>query len=795
MKPSGVGVAALKWFDCYRGTPLTLTAAGTLHFNLEPTGFGCVLGTSNATWAYDARADDGTLARELRAESVAPPQPGSLGALLSTMGALTARNLSTFSPDFVYPQFTLVDWNASTVVRPLRDGKAGEVYVPGSDFHFKASGVEIEGGAESGVDVQYPWEPHAIRDHDHTLHVGAMYVDTHPVTNANYSRYLQASGYAPMDRANWLKHNFEGNVPRVGWADRPVTYVSLEDARHYCAFHKKRLPHVHEWQYFAQGIDGRTFPWGDKDDAAKTSAVNNDYVNPGPEAVGRHPDGASPFGVQDLVRSVWQYTTEVHDEHTRSVLLRGGSNYGPWRGGSCRWISNNDGTPKMTPPACFNKTFSTPVPGSVPHPMGGSMWYFPPAFQNDQYNKYFLMSGSYERAGTIGFRCVADAEDDCGTDGHLCTTSEVAPPAVALDGSAATHDWVIFRGGGGTAGAEAKAGVALASTLRYSVLSGNMTAGTGATKFSWTGGMAPGASGSDEAVGIAVQGPKAAFQITAPAPATAAAAMLTVYVGVGAGVSANLSTRVQGVAGNPSNWRLISAGRAVTIKYKGGPLLLTYSALTPGVCADPQYCIHAPTAIKTVVELSPPGVVDWAHWGKDGAHSDRKAPWFAEVMKAGPGLLVPQLLGRDGKPPPAGALHTYSKPAATYHWTHGTPVLRSKEASGVWTAADLFSMDVAPPADLDALWATTWRLSLYVGTCKAPGLLRVARAGKQDLTLVVPSNKHQASSNVAIDVVFTGKVSVTWGKQDPEDEEGNITWQAAVLTRQAAVTVQAAVLR
>ena len=31
-------------------------------------------------WAYDARADDGTLARELRAESVAPPQPGSLGA-------------------------------------------------------------------------------------------------------------------------------------------------------------------------------------------------------------------------------------------------------------------------------------------------------------------------------------------------------------------------------------------------------------------------------------------------------------------------------------------------------------------------------------------------------------------------------------------------------------------------------------------------------------------------------------------------------------------------------------------
>ena len=44
--------------------------------------------------------------------------------------------------------------------------------------------------------------------------------------------------------------------------------------------------------------------------------------------MGRHPGGASPFGVQDLVRSVWQYTSEFQDIHTRSVVLRGGSNYG-----------------------------------------------------------------------------------------------------------------------------------------------------------------------------------------------------------------------------------------------------------------------------------------------------------------------------------------------------------------------------------------------------------------------------------------------------------------------------------
>ena len=35
--------------------------------------------------------------------------------------------------------------------------------------------------------------------------------------------------------------------------------------------------------------------------------------------------------------------------------------------------------------------------------------YFPNAFQLNQHNKYFLMDASYERAGTLGFRCVADA--------------------------------------------------------------------------------------------------------------------------------------------------------------------------------------------------------------------------------------------------------------------------------------------------------------------------------------------------------------------------------------------------
>ena len=76
-------------------------------------------------------------------------------------------------------------------------------------------------------------------------YIGAMIVDTFPVTNSQYEQYLQASGDRPSDTANWLKQNFENGKPTPGWEDKPVTYVSLDDARLYCAYHNKRLPHAY----------------------------------------------------------------------------------------------------------------------------------------------------------------------------------------------------------------------------------------------------------------------------------------------------------------------------------------------------------------------------------------------------------------------------------------------------------------------------------------------------------------------------------------------------------------------
>ena len=379
----------LHFFDCYRGVPLAPDAKGALSFTIAANGFGCVLATPNAT-VIPAPPP----AEALRLTGGAPAVPTTLGGFLTAMASLTAKPLSAFDGRWHYLDQTMVDAGAKTAVRPLHDAKPDEVYVPGGSFDFVAKGVELEGDEGSGVGEQFPWEMHPQKAHEHNVQVGAMYVDTFPVTNAKYAAYLAATSYAPADAANWLKQGFDFAAdgtpvaPKAGWEQKPVTYVSLADARAFCTHEGKRLPHTHEWQYFAQGGDSsRHYPWGGADNASLTPAVSNDYVNPGPEPVGRYPGGASPFGVQDLVRSVWQMTSEFQDAHTRSLILRGGSFYSPWRGKSCRWIENDDGTPRTVAPSCFNATVNTPVPGSTPHPRGGSHWYFPPAFDLATYGK------------------------------------------------------------------------------------------------------------------------------------------------------------------------------------------------------------------------------------------------------------------------------------------------------------------------------------------------------------------------------------------------------------------------
>ena len=285
---------------------------------------------------------------------------------MSTMKSLTATPLSTYSHEWkVLPQQIVPIQTTKTATTT----PAGMIKIPEADFTFRVSGIEIEGFNDVGVDVQYPWEDSPRRFHEHTIHVNSFYIDKFPVTNADFKKFLDATHYHPKDDLNFLRDWKEGIYPS-GWENKPVTWVSHEDARAYAAWAGKRLPHEWEWQYAAQGPDLRLYPWGNEWHPAAVPVPDRSRNMRGPDAVDAHPEGASPFGVMDLVGNVWQWTEEFVDEHTRAAIVRGGSYYQPQ----------------------------------------GSMWYFPQTYKLNEHGKLLLMSPSMDRSAALGFRCVADAQ-------------------------------------------------------------------------------------------------------------------------------------------------------------------------------------------------------------------------------------------------------------------------------------------------------------------------------------------------------------------------------------------------
>ena len=336
-----------RWFDLYHGMELTPERAKGLgvgkvwlSFPIEAKAYGAVL-------AVDGEPD------------------AAMRDLVARMKAVTAKPLASYSAEWKPLPQTMV---AVAPTRPAAKVPAGMVEIPAGTFRFQVRGLEVEGGNTVGVDVAYPWEDTARRFHDHQMTMKRFFIDRTPVTNAQFKIFLDATRYHPKDDFNFLKDWTGGAYPE-GWGDKPVTWVSLEDARAYTAWTGKRLPREWEWQYAAQGEDGRVYPWGDdwKSDAVPTP--NKTRTLTPPDAVDAHPAGASPFGVLDMVGNVWQWTDEHQDAHTRAAILRGGSSYQPQ----------------------------------------GSIWYFPQAYRNDQHGKLLLMAPGKDRAGTVGFRCVLDA--------------------------------------------------------------------------------------------------------------------------------------------------------------------------------------------------------------------------------------------------------------------------------------------------------------------------------------------------------------------------------------------------
>lgn len=167
----------------------------------------------------------------------------------------------------------------------------GMLLVPGGTFMM---GAENEGQLD-----ERPAHPVTVR---------AFYLDETEVTNEAYLRCV-AAGVCRAPDPRSAEANHVGPDARFRGPRQPVSSISWESARNYCAWIGKRLPTEAEWERAARGDDGRRYPWGNEPPTEDRAVFGHSVT----QDVGTHPAGAGPYGHQDLAGNVWEWVEDIYD--------------------------------------------------------------------------------------------------------------------------------------------------------------------------------------------------------------------------------------------------------------------------------------------------------------------------------------------------------------------------------------------------------------------------------------------------------------------------------------------------
>lgn len=221
-----------------------------------------------------------------------------------------------------------------------------------------------------------------------TVEVAPFAIERHPVTNAGFAAFVEATGYRtvaerPMDPALYpgvaeqdlqpgamVFRSTEGPVnlrdwrqwwdwaPGANWRlpfgpggdpcapEHPVVQVAYADAVAYAQWAGRRLPTEAEWEFAARAGTQTTYPWGeasapDGQLMANTWQGRFPYLNHGALGwIGTSPVGTFPpndFGLVDMIGNVWEWTSTEFtgrvanpcclpaDDPSVSQALKGGS--------------------------------------------------------------------------------------------------------------------------------------------------------------------------------------------------------------------------------------------------------------------------------------------------------------------------------------------------------------------------------------------------------------------------------------------------------------------------------------
>jgi hypothetical protein len=149
------------------------------------------------------------------------------------------------------------------------------------------------------------------------VHVDTFQIGKYAVTNAQYKRFVDATGHPPPPY-------WEGRDCPAGKAIHPVVFVSWYDAEAYVKWAGKRLPTEEEWEKAARGTDGREYPWGDWEEGrCNTREAGIGDTTPVDQY---SPLSDSPYGCVDMAGNVWEWTAPGWVS-TNPVVRGGSHNY------------------------------------------------------------------------------------------------------------------------------------------------------------------------------------------------------------------------------------------------------------------------------------------------------------------------------------------------------------------------------------------------------------------------------------------------------------------------------------